>query len=49
MKTTPLMSLGLALITLLAAPAASGEALSTNEIACTKGLFLRRRRLCEWQ
>ena len=37
MKTTPLMSLGLALITLLAAPAASGEALSTNEIACTKG------------
>ena len=37
MKTIPLTSLGLALITFLAAPAASGEALSTNEIACTKG------------
>ena len=37
MKTLPLTSLGLALITLLAAPAASADALSTNEIACSKG------------
>jgi TPR repeat protein len=37
MKTIPLTSLGLALITLLAAPAASADAISTNEIACSKG------------